>query len=191
MALSSEQKLKGCLIDLYSYHSMKSDVDCHKSISVAVNFPFNGMSQSSIDSSISELASKQNVSDIYVSANRFDIEKCNISDIRSFIKRCDSLANKRLVFCVEYSWIKSLETIDKICSVLEPYEKHSIAISSYYEKPDKLSDLLDIGKHLHSNGSCGYSYFGALPKDKNGIIEILGVGFVSCAVPKQFLSVVI
>ena len=134
---------------------------------------------------------KEEIKEVYVSLNKFDVQRSQISNIREFIKDMNNSCDKKINFAIEASWINSSESIDKICSVLEPYEKHALAISTYCKKPEKLNEILAIGKHLSSNGSCKYSYFGALPSKQEGIVEILSGGFVYCGVPRQFLGVVI
>lgn len=191
MALSSEQSLRGFVVDNSTYNNMLSDVKEHKNVGVAINFPFQGMTKSATIFSILEIAEIPKVNDLYISLDKFDVTRQSLTNIRDFIKEANQVFSNKINFAIEYSWINSTETLDKVCSILEPYEKHGLIISTYCKKPDKLSDVLAVGSHLNSNGSCKYSYFGALPKNKEGVIEILSSGFVSCAIPKQFLSMII
>jgi len=191
LALSSEQGCKATVIDLAGYEQLKEDVANHKNVSLAINFPYQGVTNKLAIAGIVEADKISASKEFYVGLNRFDVSKCNLSKIRDFIKEASLSTNKPINFAVEASWTNSTECLDKICSVLEPYERHALAISTYCKKPDKLKEILEIGKHLLSNGSCRYSYFGALPGKQEGILEILSSGFVYCAIPKQFLSLVI
>ena len=191
LALSSEQGFKGSLIDLNSYDELIEDVAFHKNVNVAINFPYQGLSNSVVLATAGALSDSYYINDFYITLNKFDVSKSRTSDIRAYIKDLNNSCSKNINFTLELSWLKSLESVDKICSILEPYERHSLSISTYCKKPDKLSDILAIGKHLSSNGSCKYSYFGALPAKKEGIIELMSGGFLYCGVPNQFLGSVI
>jgi hypothetical protein len=191
MAFSSEQSLKCTVIDMACVDFMKEDIAMHKNVAVAINFPYQGASNASTITSINEASNCGLFKEIYISFNRFDASSCNLTKIRTFIKSASSSTNLPINFTIDASWIKNNECLDKICSVLEPYENHSLVLSTYCKKPDKLKEILEFGSHLNSNGSCKYSYFGALPAKKEGIIEILSSGFAYCGVPKQYINLAI
>jgi hypothetical protein len=170
MAIASEQDLKGCVLDLSSIVRMKNEAAEHKNIFLAINFPFSGIDEGSCLELIKKSSEFPFIKNIYVSLDKFIIQKNEIN------------------YCLEHCWLKNKETVDKVCSILEPYERHGLVISTYAKKPDKLSEITAIGKHLNSNGSCKYSYFGAIPSKKEGVVEILSSGFAYCAMPRQFLG---
>jgi len=190
MAFSAEQNLKSCIIDLSGAFYMKEELQNYKKISVAINMPFSGQDSKSLLKNINEVDLKI-FTDLYVSIDKFLVYHSNIGLIRDFIKEANSISKIPINFCMEYSWIRNKETVDKICSVLEPYERHNLSITTYCSKPDRLNDIITIGKYLGSNGSCKFSYLGAIPNKKDGIIEILSSGFSFCGIPKQFIGVVV
>jgi hypothetical protein len=191
MAFASEQSLKYSVIDMACVDYMKEDIASHKNVCVAINFPYQGISNASVLASIKEASDTKLFKEIYVSLNRFDSSSCNLTKIRNFIKNASSTTNLPINFTIDASWLKNNDCLDKICSVLEPYEQHGLVLSTYCKKPDKLKEILEFGNHLNSNGSCKYSYFGALPGKKDGIVEILSCGFSMCGVPKQFINLAI
>lgn len=191
MAIASEQMLRGCIVDMSTIVRMNSDVSDHKNIFLAINFPFSGMDEKSAIEAISRAGEYTNVKELYVSFDKFLVHSANIGEIRSFVKTANQKYAGPINFSIEYSWVKSKETLDKICSVLEPYERHGLAISTYCKRPDKLGEITSLGKHLSSNGSCRFSYFGALPSKKEGILELISNGFSFCGMPKQFIGMAI
>lgn len=188
MAFSTEHGFRGFLIDSCSYIAMQDDVHNYKKLSLAVNFPYAGLSKDTTLQSLASLTEAPKVTEFFISLDKFDISRGDISSIREYIKHINTVCPQNINFAVEYSWIRSAELLDKICSILEPYERHSLVISTYCQKPDKLQEVLSIGKHLGSNGSCKYSYFGAIPSKKESIIELLSSGFAYCGVPKQYIG---
>lgn len=167
---------------------MQEDVSNYKKMSLAVNFPYSGLSKDMTMQSLAMMVGYKNVTEFFVCLDKFDVCRGDTSSIREYIKHINTICPQNINFAIEYSWIRSTELLDKICSILEPYERHSLVISTYCQKPDKLQEVLSIGKHLGSNGSCKYSYFGAIPSKKESIIELLSSGFAYCGVPKQYIS---
>ena len=188
MAVTSEQDLRGCVLDLSSIVRMKNEASEHKNIFLAINFPFSGIDEGSCLELIKKSSEFPFIKNIYVSLDKFIVQKPNMGELRSFIQKTSALYKHEINYCLEYCWLKNKETVDKVCSILEPYERHGLVISTYSKKPDKLSEITAIGKHLNSNGSCKYSYFGAIPSKKEGVVEILSSGFAYCAMPRQFLG---
>ena len=191
MAIASEQMLRGCIVDMSTIVRMKSDVSEHKNIFISVNFPFSGSDQESSIDSIKRISETYSAKEIYVSFDKFLIQSSNLGDLRNFVKSANQKYSGSINFAVEHSWIKNKETLDKICSVLEPYERHGLAVSTYCKRPEKLGEITSLGKYLMSNGSCRFSYFGALPSKKEGVVELLSSGFSFCGIPKQFIGMVI
>lgn len=191
MAIASEQMLRGCIVDMSTIVRMKSDASEHKNILLSINFPFSGSDQESCIDSINRASEYTNIKEIYVSFDKFLVQNSNLGEMRSFVKSANQKYSGSINFAVEHSWLKNKETLDKICSVLEPYERHGLAISTYCKRPEKLGEITSLGKYLMSNGSCKFSYFGALPANKDGIVEILSSGFSFCGIPKQFIGMVI
>ena len=190
MAFSAEHGFKSCLLDLSGVKHMYDEVLNYKKISISINLPFGGLDKNSTISILKEIK-YENFYDVYISFDKFIINKSNLALIRDFVKESNDCSIIPINFCVEYSWIKNKEIVDKICSILEPYEKHGLCITTFCNKPDKLGDIISVGKHLGSNGSCKYSYLGAIPDKKDGIIEILSSGFSFCGIPKQLMSIAI
>lgn len=190
MAFSCEQNLRSCIIDSSGAKQLSSELHNYKKLSLAINMPFNGQDTDSVLSMMKN-SDLLDFLDVYVSFDKFLVCYSNIGQIRDFVKEINEICPVPINFGVEYSWIKNREIIDKICSVLEPYEKHNLCLTTYCNKPDKLNEILSIGKYLGSNGSCKFSYLGAIPNKKDGIVEILSSGFSFCGLPKQFLGVVI
>ena len=192
LALTLEHDLNGCLIDLSSLSILEDVEEKPNKIYVSLNFPYYGLGDSYTLSILESLQSKYGKNIIpVISFDKFSISNFNINEVRSFVKSSKSIIKGNLVFCLEIGWVNDEQTYDKICSIAEPYENAKIAVSSFSKKPNKISDVLSIGKRLSLNSACSYDYFGAIPPKKEGIFEILSSGFSNVGVPKHMLSSII
>lgn len=192
LALTMEHELNGCLIDPSSIHILEESEEKPDKVYLSINFPYYGLGESCTIKSIENIIfSHKNSFVPIISFDKFSISNFNINKIRTFIKNIKAISTEELLLCLEISWVNDDDVYDKICSIVEPYEKTRLAISSFSQKPNKITDILSVGKRLSTNGSCSYDYYGAIPSKKDGIIEILGAGFSNIGVPKHMLSSII
>jgi len=192
LAVSLEHELNGCLIDLASIPILEGLEEKPSKVYVSVNFPYYGLGDTYTISALEILSGSHGNNFIpVVSFDKFSVTNFSINELRSFIKRCKLAINGEMIFCLELSWVNNEDIYDKICSIAEPYEGARLAISSFSKKPNKISDILDVGKRLSMNSACSYDYYGAIPAKKEGVVEILSAGFSNVGVPKHMLSSII
>ena len=192
LAISNEHELKGCLVDSSAYESLKEEVENTENVYLGINFPYHGLSES--DSLVllkKHLDNNKKKVIPIISFDKFTIANFDITKARNFIKQIKIINTDEVVIAAEMSWFSKVESYDKICSILEPYSKVRFALSTFAKKPEKLGEVLKIGKRLGSNGSCSYEYFGALPANTDGITEMFACGFAFVGVPRQMLHYVI